>query len=129
MAVHFSGEDRRTLINIFEQYKDIVEKKAYDLVVNSKKHVTWKKIRQEFISGLSTLRTRVQFQNFYKRIKIKAREEVLRCKIEQSQTGGGPPADKPDELSFKIAKILPMDFKELHNPYDDDRNQPASLLR
>ena len=129
MAVNFSREDRWTLINLIEQYKDIVENKACDHVANSKKNETWEKIRQQFNSGSSTQRTRVQLQDLYKRIKIKARKDVSRCKKEQSQTGGGPPADEPDEMSLKIAEMLPKEFKELYNPFDDDSKPPASFLR
>ncbi|XP_041469109.1 uncharacterized protein LOC121418944 isoform X1 [Lytechinus variegatus] len=35
-------------------------------------------------------------------------------------TGGGPPPDPPSSVTLLIKEILPSDFIQLSNPYDDD---------
>ena len=69
-------------------------------------------------------RSRAQLQDLYKRLKIKARKEVSQYRREAGATGGGPSPPQPDDISWKVADMIPTEFEPLNNTYDDDGQPP-----
>ncbi len=53
-------------------------------------------------------------------MKIQAKKEVSSHKKAQRETGGGDKPESPSPTTQAIVDLVPAEFTEMHNPYDDD---------
>ena len=120
MAINFSDIDKMTLVNLIAENKADIENKNTDAYSNKRKNEAWVKVTEEYNSSSGTKRSKAQLEGLWKRLKIKARKTISDYQRGLSATGGGPQPEEPDDLLFKVAAVIPGDFEEIHNPYDDD---------
>ena len=73
-----------------------------------------------FNSEASVTRTTAQLKALWKRMKMQAKKDVSAHKKAQRQTGGGGKPESPTASTQTIVDLIPSEFEELHNPYDDD---------
>ena len=53
-------------------------------------------------------------------MKVFAKKDKGKFKMETRITGGGPSPASPKALSLKIQELIPNEFEQLKNPYDND---------
>lgn len=107
-SANFTSEEINLLLDIVEQYKDIIENKKSDCISTREKNDTWKEIVETFngrnggqFRSLKVLRTK------YYNLRKETNKRVAAQKRSMFGTGGGPPAKIAlNSTDDRIVKIL-----------------------
>ncbi|XP_074032551.1 uncharacterized protein [Leptinotarsa decemlineata] len=120
-AVNFTPREQNLLFSICLNYKNVIENKETNAVVNSEKNETWTKICQEFnsTSGDFNNRSVDQLKRCYENRRQNVRKRRAEVRQECLKTGGGPPP--PDiEEKLVLATMDPLTVDGYLNPFDSD---------
>src|SRR5271156_523008 len=110
------------LIQLVEDFKEIVECKKTDCKSSADKAKEWEAIAVKFNSKFpESLRTGNQLIRLWKNMKkCTKEEEYAKLRTYKSKTGGGPGPPVIDELFVKIASLFPQQIHSLNNLFDSD---------
>ena len=121
---NWTQDEKHLLLTLISENVNIIENKKIDCNSMKKKSMSWAEIYRKFCSSsiAGTKRDIGQLKSQWKRMKTNAKSEASSHKKESRRTGGGPAPKPPTDITLKIQDLLPREFTELHNPYDDDSN-------
>ena len=119
-AQNWEAHEKDVLLQLVLESVHIIESKQGDNQTNRRKADEWKRIEQSFNAQCGVQRKLQSLKDWWKRAKIKAKEEYRVYEKSRKQTGGGPAPKEPSSISVKIKELLPDDFKQNENPFDDD---------
>ena len=126
-AANWSLEEKELLFSLVSDEIDILECKTTDANAVKKRNVVWRDIHNKFSAQVPTPRPLVRLKEQWKRLKTIAKKEFSYFNKEQKRTGGGPAPTPPSDISVKVKDLLPNEFSQLNNPYDDDA-EPLCLV-
>ena len=121
---NFTNEQRELLLELIETRITVIEDKRIDGDANKKKGQAWKVILNEFSTRFPG-RNLTQLKDLWKRMKIAAKKEVSEHKRWSNGTGGGPPPPPLSDITIKIQELVPGEFIQMINEYDDDADGSA----
>jgi hypothetical protein len=120
-AENWTTEEKELLCSLVADKISVVECKKIDVNSVKKKNQAWLEIHQMFSSSTTgSVRHVKELKEQWKRMKTSAKTEVSNSLKEIRQTGGGPPAAPVSDLTLKIKELIPREFSQLSNPFDDD---------
>ena len=108
------------LIDIIREHVNVIENKKTDAGINRKKNDAWSKVYSAFCTKHGNKRNLKQLKNQWKNIKTNAKKSYANYEKEKAKTGGGPPPEPPTGIYAEIQSLIPAEFKQFYNPYDDD---------
>ena len=109
------------LLNLLSEKVTIIEDKKSDASATKKKNKAWDEICTSFCSAsIGCRRDLKEIRDQWKRMKAAAKNDFSRFVKEKKRTGGGPEPKAPNDLTMKIKDLLPKEFQQMSNPYDDD---------
>ena len=111
------------LIDIIREHVNVIENKKTDAAINRKKNDAWSKVYSAFCTKHGNKRNLKQLKNQWKNIKANAKKSYANYEKEKAKTGGGPPPETPTGIYAEIQSLIPAEFKQFYNPYDDDEEQ------
>ncbi|XP_039303469.1 myb/SANT-like DNA-binding domain-containing protein 3 [Solenopsis invicta] len=119
-AQNFSEAEKICLINLIQQYKDVLENKKSDAVTSKDKDKCWKVIEHLFNSRSSGEFRNSEvlkscWDNLKKKTKFFADE-----KMQIYKTGGGPYVSKSDVILERAREIIKPSVDGLTNNFDSD---------
>ncbi|XP_063970795.1 uncharacterized protein LOC135157799 isoform X3 [Lytechinus pictus] len=104
---------------IHDRHQVICNKETHHRANEAKKDA-WNAVHDQFTQRFGKKWTVAQMKELWKRQRITAKKEYGEYRRKTRQTGGGPPPSPLKATTILIKEILPYDFIQLHNPYDDD---------
>ena len=119
-AENWQFEEKDYLFELIKENASVIENKRTDAGINRKKNEAWNNVEQAFTVKHGTKRTQPQLKQQWKTLKIQAKKDISDFGVQKRKTGGGPPPKEPKAISLAICELLPGEFKQLNNPYDDD---------
>ena len=120
-ASNWRPEEKELLIELVSEKISVIENKKSDANATKRKNIVWRDIVQKFCSvSTGAIRDERELREQWKRLKAAAKNEVSNYKKELKRTGGGPEPKPPSDLTNKIKDLLPNDFEQTFNQYDDD---------
>lgn len=108
------------LLELCQEKVKIIEDKRIDAESTKRKDKAWEDIVKKFSARYGQRRDKKRLKEQWGRMKLKAKHDYSNYKKERKKTGGGPEPKKPTGISEQIHDILPGEFEQLKNPYDDD---------
>lgn len=78
---NYSAFDKDKLVNIVDQYKDIIENVKTDAATNLMKDKVWETITAEFNATSAAKRTCISLRALFKRIKEDAKKHLSTDKV------------------------------------------------
>ncbi|KAH1021639.1 hypothetical protein HUJ04_011132, partial [Dendroctonus ponderosae] len=99
---NFCNDEKISLMDIIEKYKNIVENKKTDCISSNQKKKAWVQIANEFnaICPDSSFRDCNTLKKFYENKKKEVRKYVLHEKKHINATGGGPAFNMKKDICF-----------------------------
>lgn len=125
---NWEKDEKSYLLELASENIEIIEDKKTDIENNKKKEVAWNTIVSKFCSRYGN-RDKKRIKEQYQRLKLKAKEEYRQQAKSMKQTGGGPASKPPGPLSEFIFNMLPGDFINPINPYDEDASRLVYTCR
>lgn len=114
---NMSLKDKEILINLVKKYRDKVENKKTDAVVNAEKKQFWEKITNEFNSTTVVKRTSLQLRNTYKNMKRILKNDLAMDRANIFATGGGKCVRKVQEDN-PLLPLIQDSVTPIPNPFD-----------
>ncbi|XP_041461874.1 uncharacterized protein LOC121413180 [Lytechinus variegatus] len=108
------------LLQLIHDHHQVICSKETHQRANEAKKDAWKAVNEKFTQRFGAKWTVAQMKELWKRQRISAKKEFGEYKRKIRQTGGGPPPSPLKATTILIKEILPYDFVQLQNPYDDD---------
>ena len=124
-SINWTTDEKELLFELVAEKVDILENKQNDANASRKKTAAWKEVYKKFIARFPD-RSLARLKEQWKRLKGVAKTEYSVFTRGQRGTGGGPPPLPPSELSSKIKDLLPREFTQLSNRYDDDADSQGN---
>ncbi|XP_072043032.1 uncharacterized protein [Amphiura filiformis] len=115
---NWEPREKDYLLQLISEQIKIIENKECDKSSKKKKDSAWAAVHLGFTSKFGSIRDLKQIKEQWKRMKLAAKREFALQK--PGQTGGGPPAPLPSAMSLAIKELVPQDFLQMCNSYDDD---------
>lgn len=123
-TTNFSGSEKVFLIEQIEQSKHIIENVNNNIDFNKRKNSEWILIQgRQNEKFPDRIRSVEQIRNLYKKIKMKAKQEMQINKKCRQETGGGPAPQPVSELSQAVLEMVPSLTHTLVNDVDDDADE------
>ena len=119
-STNWPEEERLHLFYLIAERVSILESKKSDSNSQKKKTVAWAEVHREHTASYGQIRTLKKIKDQWRRMKITAKKEVSEYQKERKRTGGGPEPPEPKKISVMIKELLPLDFVQIINPFDDD---------
>lgn len=120
-AQNFSEAEKICLINLIQQYKDVLENKKSDAVTSKDKDKCWKVIEHLFNSRSSgEFRNSEVLKSCWDNLKKKTRKFFADEKMQLYKTGGGPYVSKSDVILERAREIIKPSVDGLTNNFDSD---------
>lgn len=118
---NWEKDEKLYLLEIVSEYITVLEDKKTDVESLKKKEAAWDSVVSRFSCRFVRDKKRVKEQ--YQRLKLKAKEEYRNYAKEMKRTGGGPAPKAPGPMSEFIYSLLPGDFLDPINPFDEDADR------
>lgn len=61
-----------------------------------------------------------ELKDQWRRMKLQAKSEWSSFRSQTGKTGGGPPPAEPSMMAKEVKRLVPTEFSEMRNPFDDD---------
>ncbi|KAK6169873.1 hypothetical protein SNE40_020847 [Patella caerulea] len=119
---NWTPEEKECLVDLIELHIKDIEDKRTDGNVTKRKEAAWRKIHEQFTVSQGSREVK-RMKELWKRIKDAAKKEYQEYKKESKKTGGGPGPDDLSNLTLRILNLIPREFQQYTNPYDDDAIQ------
>ena len=117
---NWDDTEKEYLLDALRDNINVIEDKKTDAAINRKKATAWENVFRSFSTKYGETRTNKQLKEQWKSMKITAKKKFSHYQKERVKTGGGPPPKSPSALDNEIHQLIPAEFKQLNNPYDDD---------
>ena len=117
---NWSNDEKSDLVDFIRPRIGSIEDKICNQNNNKKKANAWENVHKEFCAKYGDVRTVSQIKEQWKALKIQAKKSYSNYKNELKATGGGPPPPEPKQFDQDIKDLIPNEFEELVNPFDDD---------
>ncbi|XP_041467023.1 myb/SANT-like DNA-binding domain-containing protein 3 isoform X4 [Lytechinus variegatus] len=119
-SANWHHSERSYLLELVQDRAHIFANRANDALNNKRKNLAWDEVCSAIIARYGNKWTTGQIKTKWKQLRSQAKKEYGEWKRRSRMTGGGPPPDPPSSVTLLIKEILPSDFIQLSNPYDDD---------
>ena len=129
-ADNWSECEKLTLFQLVSDKVHIIEDKKTDANAVKKKAAAWNEIYDKFVALNITggsRRTVKQVKEKWKNLKGTSKTEISVYNKETKRTGDGPAREPPSEISHKIKDLIPNEFAQMINPFDDDYVDDAHM--
>lgn len=128
-AQNWTEAEKDFLVETIREKVDIIEEKKCDTHSAKRKAAAWKVVFTAFGAKYGNSRSLQQLKDQWHRIKVNAKKDISAYKKAQfKDTGGGPPPPPPKALSEVVQQMIPAEFEELVNPFDDDAPKSVSTV-
>ncbi|XP_041481853.1 uncharacterized protein LOC121429023 [Lytechinus variegatus] len=117
---NWDSSEKTLLVHLVGDKIDIIEKKRNDFQANSAKIRAWEEIFGEFRARYGERRSLKEIRDQWKRIKLAGKAEWADFSKKRRMTGGGEPPHQPSDLSVLVRDMVPNEFSQILNEYDDD---------
>ncbi|XP_064643087.1 myb/SANT-like DNA-binding domain-containing protein 3 [Lineus longissimus] len=117
----YSKVEKAVLLELIDDYKDIIENKKHDSKVSKKKELAWDSVTRKYNSEPNVHhRDKAQLKTFWKNVKMRAKKDIAEEKRERMATGGGKDPSTVDSMRERVSSMIPSQIRPLLNPFDDD---------
>ena len=116
---NWEREEKSYLLELISEEINAIEDKRTDIDALKRKDMAWGSITKKFAVKYGN-KDKKRLKEQYQRLKLKAKEEFRNFDKHMKQTGGGPPGKTPGALSEIIHNLLPGEFINPINPFDED---------
>ncbi|XP_063971326.1 uncharacterized protein LOC129262055 [Lytechinus pictus] len=117
---NWDSTEKTLLVHLVGDRVDIIEKKRNDFQANSAKIGAWEEIFSEFRARYGERRSLKELREQWKRIKLAGKAEWADFSKKRRMTGGGEPPHQPSDISVLLRDMVPQEFSQIINEYDDD---------
>ncbi|XP_063965007.1 uncharacterized protein LOC135156439 [Lytechinus pictus] len=111
-------QKKTLLVHLVGNRIDIIEKKENDFQANLAKIRAWEEIFGEFRARYGERRSIKEIRDQWKRIKLAGKAEWTDFSKKRRMTG--EPPQQPSDLSVHLRDMVPNEFAQILNEYDDD---------
>lgn len=121
-SFNYNEKEKSLLLDLFDNYKNVLECKKTDKVTSKDKEKAWKKIEKEFNAETvaQCRRNAASLRTCYENIKKRAKKACGDEKVQVFLTGGGIKSSKITEQQARVVAMIPEQFVPDENPYDCD---------
>nr|XP_054775094.1 uncharacterized protein LOC129283283 [Lytechinus pictus] len=119
-SANWHHSERSYLLELVQDRAHIFANRANDALNNKRKNLAWDEVCSAIIARYGNKWTTGQIKNKWKQLRSQAKWSMASGRDAPVMTGGGPPPEPPSSVTLLIREILPSDFIQLSNPYDDD---------
>jgi len=121
-------EEKEYLLDSIREYVDVIEDRKTNAGINRKKAVAWGKVQSLFATKFGVeSRSLKQLKEQWKYMKLISKRTISAYEKLRAKTGGGPPPTPPTSIDLEIKDMIPSEFRQLNNPFDDDSQYDARI--
>ncbi|XP_041481455.1 uncharacterized protein LOC121428709 [Lytechinus variegatus] len=117
---NWDSSEKTLLVHLVGDKIDIKGKKRNNFQANSAKITAWVEIFGEFFARYGERRSMKEIQDQWKRIKLAGKAEWADFSKKRRMMGGGESPHQPSDLSVFLREMVPNEFSQILNEYDDD---------
>jgi hypothetical protein len=125
---NYSSGHKRVLVELCSERIACIESKQTDARSAQKKQDAWNAILKSFVAKFGGGQDLAKLKGLWKRLKLNAKKEMRDYEHALKQTGGGPPPKDVSSLTHTIVQLIPREFTQMHNPFDDDATASAEEI-
>ncbi|KAG0413007.1 hypothetical protein HPB47_009843 [Ixodes persulcatus] len=119
-APNFTEREKDALLDLVEEFKNIVESKTTDKIITKTKNRVWDRITLKFNAVMGARREAHQLKKCYETIKKKARKDLAANRLAVRATGGGPCPTPLSRTTERLTAFIGPLQEPLPNRFDSD---------
>ncbi|KAG0442856.1 hypothetical protein HPB47_015546, partial [Ixodes persulcatus] len=119
-APNFTEREKDALLDLVEEFKNIVESKTTDKITTKTKNRVWDRITLKFNAVMGARREAHQLKKCYENIKKKARKDLAANRQAVRATGGGPCPTPLSRTTERLTSFIGPLLEPLANCFDSD---------
>eukprot|EP00057_Strongylocentrotus_purpuratus_P009944 XP_011664418.1 PREDICTED: uncharacterized protein LOC105438382 [Strongylocentrotus purpuratus] len=119
-SANWTADEKNCLLQLVSERVHIVESKRNDFETVSSKSSAWDDISEKFHARYVRQGGAKSCLEQWKRMKQTAKTEWSHYRQAIMKTGGGQVEAKISQMTSVLRDIIPNEFKQIHNPFDDD---------
>ncbi|XP_063966630.1 uncharacterized protein LOC129278086 isoform X2 [Lytechinus pictus] len=120
MALKWQKAEINYLIELIADRQQKICNRETHHKANEAKTAAWNEVEEQFCARFGRRWPLHKMKELWKRQRGYAKKEFSNFKAKLRQTGGGPPPSPLSASTILIKELLPGDFVQLQNPFDDD---------